>query len=80
MTWTVVENSTFLGHPVSRVETGTVSVENMENITVPAGTFTCFRVVAYGEYDEIIGTVWYSDEVKYWVKIGEMELLSYLVQ
>lgn len=80
VTATVIENSTFTDHPVSRTETITLKVEKREDITVPAGTFTCFKIVFYDEYGSITTTRWYSDEVKFWVKTGEAELISYSIQ
>jgi endonuclease YncB( thermonuclease family) len=69
------------------VETVTLraKVEKMESITVPAGTFTCFKVVNYDENYNILSTVWYSDEVKRNVKTiaktGETtELVSYSIK
>lgn len=47
----------------------TYHIVAIENVTVPAGTFTSFKIdmlnVTSGE---LIHTVWYSDEVKYYVK------------
>lgn len=80
VTATVIENSTFTDHPISRTETGTVKVEKREDITVPAGTFTCFKMVHYDEYGNVTGTRWYSERVKYWVKMEETELVSYSIQ
>jgi len=85
VTTTAIENSSLSG---SRSSTGTVTVkvEKREDITVPAGTFKCFKVVFYDEYDSITSTSWYSDSVKYWVKTiynetGETkELISYSIQ
>ncbi len=57
-------------------------VGEREDITVPAGTFTCFRVTFYGD-DDVLKTSWYSDSAKHWVKTiysetGEIyELMSY---
>lgn len=78
---TIIMTSTLYDSPVSGTETGTVKVEKIEDITVPAGTFTCFKVVHY-EDGYIMQTSWYSDSAKYWVKriyseTGEIrELLS----
>jgi len=63
-----------------------VKVEKREDITVPAGTFTSFKIVYYDEHDNITRTSWYSDSVKRDVKriyneTGEThELVSYSVQ
>ena len=71
--------------------TGTYIVESIEEVTVPAGTFRCLKMVSYDEEENIISTIWYSDIVKSQVKMvgiqmmdGEvdmtMELTSYSVQ
>lgn len=85
VTMTAIENSSLSGS-WSSTGTVTVKVEKRENITVPAGTFKCFKVVFYDEYDSITRTSWYSDSIKYWVKTiynetGEThELISYSIQ
>ncbi len=49
--------------------TYTYKVEAIENVTVPAGTFTCFRVDMWNATTgALIYTTWYSDEAKTWVK------------
>ncbi len=49
-------------------ETYTKIVESIEDVTVPAGTFRCFKVVEYDEYGNVSYEAWYSDEVKANVK------------
>jgi len=67
----------------TETETSTQKVERMEEITVPAGTFKCFKIVKYDETGEKIYTSWHSDKVKTYVKriVYEdgttMELKSY---
>jgi endonuclease YncB( thermonuclease family) len=71
--------------PIEETETFKVKVEKMESITVPAGTFTCFKIVNYDENDDLLSTLWYSDETKNYVKIvyetgGTTELMSYSIK
>ena len=63
-------------------------VEGIERITVPAGTFRCFKIVTYDEGGYLLDTSWYSDKAKRNVKnvkttdkSGDTtgELLSYSV-
>lgn len=81
VTTTVIENSTLFGID-NRTLTGTVKVEKREDITVPAGTFTCFKVVFY-EGGDVLKTSWYSNSAKHWVKTiysetgAIYELMSY---
>lgn len=64
----------------------TVRVEKRENITVPAGAFTCFKIVNYDENDNIMSTMWYSGDVKQYVKAVSnetgaiWELASYSIE
>ena len=66
--------------------TSKVRVEKGEDITVPAGTFPCFKIVNYDENDNVVSTLWYSDNAKRYVKIsnnetGEIwELASYSIK
>lgn len=66
-------------------ETYIVKIEKMEEVTVPAGTFTCLKIVEYFENGDLSRTGWYSDKAKISVKriihgTGEtMELVSYSV-
>jgi hypothetical protein len=68
--------------PSSR--TLTITVDNIENVTVPAGTFESFKIIVR-EGDVLAETRWYSDIVKNEVKridhqTGEVwELISYSV-
>lgn len=66
VTTTVIENDTISGFD-NRTQTGTVKVEGREDITVPAGTFTCFKVVFY-ENGNVLKASWYSDSANHWVK------------
>ncbi|MFC1847704.1 hypothetical protein ACFLXV_00115 [Chloroflexota bacterium] len=61
-------------------------VEAEEEITVPAGTFICFRIVDYDEDNNAVITQWYSDEAKTYIKTVRHdiefvdELISYSLQ
>ncbi len=61
-------------------------VEAEEEITVPAGTFICFRIVDYDENNNAVITQWYSDEAKTYIKTVRHdiefidELISYSLQ
>lgn len=64
-----------------------IKVEVQEEITVPAGTFTCFKLVEYTEDGTLKKISWHLDNVKFlYVKMvnpitGETnELLSYNLQ
>lgn len=47
----------------------TVEVEAIENVTVPAGTFTCFKIVMRNATTgDLFYATWFSDEAKYYVK------------
>ena len=68
----------------SVTNTYTYKVEKIEQITVPAGTFRCFKIVQYDEQGTALATSWQSPETKqYMVKeidheTGEVtELVSY---
>lgn len=86
-TWTV-ERTTTVNPPLASPSTvtRTVTVEAEEDVTVPAGTFTCFKIVTT-EGGEVVKTEWFSGEVKNNVKVidtafGEdetWELTSYTV-
>ena len=46
----------------------TVLVEGEEDVTVPAGTFSCFKIVT-SEGGEVVKTEWFSEDVKNNVKV-----------
>ena len=52
----------------SVTETTIFKVEKVEEITVDAGTFNCFRIVEYDEDGNKLNTYWHSDTVKQNVK------------
>lgn len=44
-------------------------VETIESVTVPAGTFTCFKINMWNATSgALLYTAWHSDEAKTWVK------------
>lgn len=70
----------------TETKTSTVKVEKREDVTVPAGTFTCFKEVYYDENGNVWYTLWHSNNVKRYVKTinnvtGETtELVSYSIR
>lgn len=48
----------------TEIKTYTNKVEGVEEITVPAGTFECFRIIKYNEAGNALETWWESAEVK----------------
>jgi hypothetical protein len=76
-------DGTQTGEPT--VSTQKYRVDSQEDITVSAGTFSCWKLIIYDGEGNIIQTLWWSDEVKSMVKSVDgngntvMELLSYSV-
>lgn len=73
-------DGTLIGEDTDTATT-TTKVEAEENVTVPAGTFNCFKMVSYDD-GNIQSVEWYSTEVKNVVKgmangTVLMELQSY---
>ena len=71
LTETITYNMTMMGTTYTYLMNYslTVNVEAIENVVVPAGTFTCFRMeMRNATSGDPFYTVWYSDEVKYYVK------------
>jgi len=67
---TILEESPKDRQTVERVDT--VIVEAEETVTVPAGTFKTYKIVHRNKRTGIVGyEVWYSPQVKQWVKIRE---------
>lgn len=62
----------------TKVETIIYEVEAIEEISVPAGTFTSFKIVGYSEYGKTIGQpleiFWFSDRPKCYVKSISFEI------
>ena len=85
----VIESTTMTTTAMGETETATATktstykVERIEEITVAAGRFKCFKIVEYDEAGKKLSTSWHSDKVKQDVKhidheSGEtMELKSY---
>lgn len=65
-TWTYTNK----GQPTTNKSTATnvLQVEGIEEITVPAGTFNCFKINHYMDNGTLLYSSWYSDEVKSDVK------------
>ncbi|MEA2659302.1 MAG: hypothetical protein QOF64_1898, partial [Candidatus Binatota bacterium] len=70
----------------SRTIDARVIVANVEEITVPAGTFEMYRIEVYNNYTgKLFSEHWYSPKVKWFVKnktylangVREDELLSF---
>ena len=90
VTQTITQTRTMQGTTQTETgsATGTFIVEKIEVITVPAGTFRCFKIVEYDEHGTPVDTGWYSDKVKSidYVKSIDLEtgdtteLVSYSVQ
>ena len=61
-------------------------VDSKEDVTVAAGTFSCWEITMYDDAGDVIQTMWWSDEVKSMVKSTDadgntlMELQSYSVE
>jgi len=74
------------GESNTETDTYTYKVENIEQITVPAGTFECFKIVMYDKDGKPVMTEWDSDETKMYMVKGvdpennvTTELVSYSV-
>jgi|GEM_PF-2988987 len=69
MTYTMIIDDTPYTNEYNSTNTYTFKVEAIENVTVPAGTFTCFKVNYWNATSgALLYTMWYSDEAKTWVK------------
>lgn len=68
-----------------RVTTEKYKIDIKENITVKAGTFSCWKIIMYDGAGNVTQTIWYSDQVRSAVKATDadgntiMELKSYSV-
>jgi hypothetical protein len=72
---TTTTTTTSLGDPETESETTTKTykVEKVEEVTVAAGTFKCFKMVEYDEAGAKVSTAWHSDRVKQDVKSVDHE-------
>ena len=69
ITSTMIIDGTPYTHENNYTCTYTLEVEAIENVTVPAGTFTCFKIDMWNATSgDLMYTMWYSDEAKTWVK------------
>jgi hypothetical protein len=82
-TTTQYSGDTQIGEPA--VTTEKYVVDSKEGVTVPAGTFSCWKMIIYDGAGNIVTTFWYSDQLKNGVKSADvngntmMELKSYSV-
>jgi hypothetical protein len=63
-TWTVIINttSTYLDQTTTLTDSSIYEVEKVESITVPAGTFQCFKIVRYNSStNAVTNTRWVTD-------------------
>lgn len=63
---TEIRTNTMLGKTQTETETNnyTYKVEGIEEITVPAGTFRCFKIVQYNAAGRALSTHWESDRIR----------------
>ncbi len=63
---TEIRTTTMLGKTQTETKTinHTYKVERIEEITVPAGTFRCFKIVQYDDAGIALGTHWESDKAR----------------
>jgi hypothetical protein len=66
VTETKTRITTMLGKTQKETKTTnyTYKVERIEEITVPAGTFRCFKIVQYDDTGSALNTLWESDRVR----------------
>ena len=65
-TWTTTDNTTYIEeNQTTTVNSSSIyKVEGIESITVPAGTFNCFKIVIYSNKNEPLETYWVTDVTK----------------
>jgi hypothetical protein len=65
---TEVRTTTMLGKTQTETKTidYTYKVEGIEQITVPAGTFRCFKIVQYNGFGSALRTHWESDSIRHY--------------
>jgi hypothetical protein len=66
---TEIRTTTMLGKTQTETETisYTYKIEGIEEITVPAGNFRCFKIVQYDDSGSAVSTRWESDSVRQYV-------------
>jgi len=66
VTKTEIRTTTMLGKTQTETKAMnyTYKVEGIEDITVPAGTFRCFKIVQYDDNGSALNTCWESDKVR----------------
>ena len=60
-----------------KTENKAVEIETKERITVPAGTFTVFKLVSRDNEGNITSTSWHSDKVKFRIKANPIEGITW---
>ena len=76
-------NGSQIGDPT--VTTEKYKIDSKEDVTVAAGTFSCWKIIMYDGEDNVTQTIWYSDQVESGVKGTDadgntiMELQSYSI-
>jgi hypothetical protein len=72
---TLTSTATIMGETTAETETKTYTrtVEGVEEVTVPAGTFECFKIVERYEDGTLKLISWHSDEVKQTVRDEDHE-------
>ena len=91
-TWQTTENTsattTYMDETGTETDQTTYAyeVEKIEEVTVAAGKFTCFKILQYDDSGSLLTTTWLSDETKHFnvkeinhVSGDETELISYSV-
>jgi hypothetical protein len=48
-------------------------VDSKEDVTVTAGTFSCWKLIMYDGAGNVSGTMWWSDQVEYVVKTADAD-------
>lgn len=63
---TEIRTTTMMGktQTETKIINYTFKVEGIEEITVPAGTFKCFKIVEYDDAGRALSTHWESNEVR----------------
>jgi hypothetical protein len=72
---TLTTTATMMGETTEKTETKTYTrtVETVEDVTVPAGTFECFKIVERYDDGTPKSTEWYSDAVRWTVREEDHE-------
>ncbi|MBA7468902.1 hypothetical protein ES707_04158 [subsurface metagenome] len=71
VTATQYSDGSQIGDPV--VTTEKYKVNSKEDVTVAAGTFSCWKIIIYDGDGSVTETIWWSDKVKSMVKMTDAE-------